>query len=122
MWVPLVENNEHMGHGADFFVKKNIRDLLAKDPMIDTVLLACTHYPLMLKKIEEYMPVGIRIVSQGDIVASSLADYLARHPAMEQRLSKNNSLTFYTTDSTEDFDQHAAYFFGKPVSSTHLEL
>jgi len=122
MWVPLVENNEHLGHGADFFVKKNIRQLLAKDPMMDTVLLACTHYPLMLKKIEEYMPVDVKIVSQGEIVAGSLADYLNRHTEMEQRLSKNNSLAFYTTDSTEDFDKHAAYFFGNPVQSRHLEL
>lgn len=122
MWVPLIENGEHLGHGADFFVKKNIRELLAKDPMMDTVLLACTHYPLMLKKIEEYMPVDVKIVSQGEIVANSLQDYLNRHPEMEQRLSKNGSLNFYTTDSAEDFDKHAAYFFGKTVQSTHLEL
>lgn len=122
MWVPLVENNEHLGHGADFFVKKNIRELLAKDPMMDTVLLACTHYPLMLKKIEEYMPVDVKIVSQGEIVANSLAGYLARHAEIEQRLTKNGCLDFYTTDSTEDFDKHAAYFFGTPVQSKHIEL
>lgn len=122
MWVPLIENNEHLGHGADFFVKKNIRELLVKDPMMDTVLLACTHYPLMMKKIAEYMPVDVKIVSQGEIVANSLADYLGRHVEMEQRLSKNGSLSFYTTDSTEDFDKHAAYFYGTSVQSRHIEL
>ena len=122
MWVPLIENNEHLSHGADFFVKKNIRELLAKDPLIDTVLLACTHYPLMRKKIEEYMPMDVKIVSQGEIVASSLADYLKRHPEINRRLSSNGNQSFYTTDWTEDFDKQAAVFYGKKVASKHLDL
>ncbi len=122
MWVPLIENGEHLGHGADFFIKKNIRELLAKDPLMDTVLLACTHYPIMLKKIQEYMPVDVAIVSQGSIVADSLAVYLERHTELEEQLSKNGVRSFYTTDATEDFDKHAITFFGSEVHSQHLEL
>ena len=122
MWVPLVENNEYDTHGADFFIKKNIHQLLKREPRIDTILLACTHYPVLLKKIIEYTPMDITILTQGEIVAVSLADYLHRHPDMEKRLSKNGKMVFYTTDSTEDFDNHAQVFFGRPVQSKHLEL
>jgi len=122
MWVPLVENNEYDTHGADFFIKKNIHQLLKREPRIDTILLACTHYPVLLKKIIEYTPMDITILTQGVIVAVSLADYLHRHPEMESRLSKNGKIVFYTTDSTEDFDNHAPIFFGKAVQSKHVEL
>jgi glutamate racemase len=122
MWVPLVENNEHEGHGADFFIKKNIHQLLKQEPLIDTILLACTHYPLLIKKIIEYTPVDITILSQGEIVANSLADYLHRHPEMETRLAKNNNRIFYTTDDKLDFDKHAAAFYGEQVSSNHVDL
>jgi len=122
MWVPLVENNEYDTHGADFFIKKNIHQLLKRDPRIDTILLACTHYPVLLKKIIEYTPMDITILTQGEIVAVSLADYLHRHPEMETRLSKTGKMIFYTTDSTEDFDNHGAIFFGKKVKSKHIDL
>jgi glutamate racemase len=122
MWVPLVENNEHENHGADFFIKKNIHQLLKQEPLIDTILLACTHYPLLLKKITEYTPVDITILTQGEIVANSLADYLHRHTEMETRLAKKESRTFYTTDATEDFDKHAAAFYGQAVLSKHVNL
>ncbi len=122
MWVPLVENNEYESHGADFFIKKNIHQLLKQDPLIDTILLACTHYPLLLKKITEYTPVDITILTQGEIVAKSLADYLLRHPEMETRLKKDGNKTFYTTDSAEDFDNHAAIFFGQRLQSKHTDL
>jgi glutamate racemase len=122
MWVPLVENNEYENHGADFFIKKNINNLFHKEKNIDTVLLACTHYPLLIKKITEYMPVDIKLISQGEIVANSLADYLFRHPEMEIQLSKNNERKFFTTDLVEDFNNHGKIFFGEEVHSTHLEL
>lgn len=122
MWVPLIENNEHESHGANYFVKKNIDNLIKKDSGIDTILLACTHYPLLKKKIEEYAPVDITILSQGEIVADSLADYLVRHPEIETKLTKNATRHFYTTDSTEDFDRHAALFYGKAVQSTRIDL
>jgi glutamate racemase len=122
MWVPLVENNEHLQHGADFFVKKNLHSLFAKGEKIDVVLLACTHYPLMRAKIEEHLPVTVKLISQGEIVAESLVDYLRRHPDIDMQCSKTGERLFYTTDSTEDFDNHATSFFGAPIQSKHLDL
>lgn len=122
LWVPLVENNEYNGAGADYFIKKDIEALLSQSPEIDTILLACTHYPLLLNKIRQFVPPGIAILSQGEIVAESLKDYLERHPEIEAVCSKNGKRKFYTTDSPEDFDQHATVFFGQPVQSMHLAL
>lgn len=122
MWVPLIENNEHNSPGADYFIQKNIHQLLAQSPNIDTILLACTHYPLMLDKLKQYVPAGTTILSQGEIVANSLADYLKRHSVLAEKCTKNGRLGFFTTDSANDFDNHGAIFFGKPVISTHLEL
>ncbi len=122
MWVPLVENKEYESHGANYFIKKNISQLLHKEPRIDTILLACTHYPLLLKKIIEYTPVDITLLAQGGIVANSLADYLHRHSEMEVKLSRRGTRTFYTTDSAADFDNNATVFFGRPVQSKHIDL
>ncbi len=122
MWVPLVENNEHNSPGADYFIEKNIKNLLAQSVNIDTVLLACTHYPLLIDKIKQFLPAGFSIISQGEIVANGLADYLDRHPEIEIQCEKNSRQSFYTTDSAEDFDAKAAIFYGKPVKSTHLAL
>jgi glutamate racemase len=122
MWVPLVENDEYHSHGADFFVKKYINALLDQSPAIDTILLACTHYPLLHDKIREYTPADIKILSQGEIVADSLADYLQRHPEIEKNLSTGEGRYFYTTDSTEDFDRHAANFYGAEIRSAHVNL
>lgn len=122
MWVPIVENNEHLQPGADYFVQKHVRHIMARDRDIDTLLLACTHYPLLRDKIMQFLPAGITLVSQGEIVAASLADYLHRHPRLEQRCSKSGRRVFYTTDSTEDFDNHASIFFGEPVYSKHAEI
>jgi glutamate racemase len=122
MWVPLVENNEHGGHGADFFVKKHLHNIFEKGETIDVLLLACTHYPLLKEKIQEYLPVGVKLISQGEIVAESLADYLQRHPEIDSLCSKGSTRTFYTTDSTEDFDNHASIFFGEAVLSGHCDL
>ncbi|MBL7740700.1 MAG: glutamate racemase [Chitinophagaceae bacterium] len=122
MWVPLVENNEYDSHGADYFVKKNLHSLFDKGENIDVVLLACTHYPLLKEKIEEHLPVGVKLLSQGEIVADSLSEYLRRHPEIESQCSKNGRKVFYTTDATEDFDNHATTFFGEAVQSIHLDL
>jgi glutamate racemase len=122
MWVPLIENNELQGHGADFFVKKNLHSIFEKGEMIDVLLLACTHYPLLNDKIREYLPVAVKLLSQGELVANSLSDYLQRHPEIESRCSKKGIREFYTTDSTEDFDNHATFFFGEAVQSKHVEL
>ncbi|GAA4417160.1 glutamate racemase [Nibrella viscosa] len=122
MWVPLVENNEYMSAGADFFVKKHIDHLLEQSPAIDTLLLACTHYPLLLPKIKEHIPNNITILSQGEIVADSLADYLHRHPEMDEQCSKGGQIRFFTTDSPEDFSRQASLFYGEPVQAEKLSL
>lgn len=122
MWVPLVENNEFNSPGADFFIQQHISKLLERSGDIDTVLLACTHYPLLLDKIRKALPEHVSVLSQGKIVAESLKAYFKNHEEMEARCSKNGQLSFYTTDSAEDFDSHAAIFYGKPVKSTHLSL
>ncbi|MDR1865872.1 MAG: glutamate racemase [Bacteroidales bacterium] len=121
MWVPLVESNEHQSAGADYFVRQHIDRLLEQNAEIDTVVLACTHYPLLLNKIEQYTPARIRIISQGNIVARSLQDYLHRHPEMEQSLSKNHARIFQTTDSPEMFDRYASIFFEEEIKSVRIE-
>lgn len=122
MWVPLVENNEYNSPGADYFIQKNIGNLLGPSGRIDSILLACTHYPLLMEKIKKAVPPGMSILSQGEIVAESLKDYLSRHKEIDADCSKNGQIAFFTTDSTEDFDSHAAIFYGKPVQSAHLAL
>lgn len=122
MWVPLIENNEHGSAGADYFVKEYLDRLMNQSNDIDTILLACTHYPLLIKKIKKYLPDHIKIVSQGHIVANSLVNYLFRHPEIEGLCSKEQSRAYYTTDSAVDFDRQAAVFFEKPVNSKHLDL
>ena len=122
MWVPLVENNEYHSEGADYFIKKDIDILLKESPKIDTILLACTHYPLLLKKIKQNLSKNIKVISQGNIVAKSLVDYLQRHPEIEAKCSKNGTLAFFTTDSTNDFDKHSEIFFGEKVNSAHVDL
>ena len=122
MWVPLIENNEHNSPGADYFIEKNIRHLLSRSNEIDTILLACTHYPLLMDKISQLVPPGTRVIPQGAIVADSLVDYLQRHPEIEEKCSKDGKLSFFTTDSASDFDIKAAIFYGKPVKSSHLDL
>ncbi len=122
MWVPLIEANEYDKPGADYFVEKHLNNIFSKSGQIDTLLLACTHYPLLKNKIEQFLPTGVKLISQGQIVANSLADYLERHPELEKQCSKNGNLSFYTTDSTEDFDNHATTFFGQAVQSKHLDL
>lgn len=122
MWVPLIENHEHTGPGADYFVEKHIHALLQVAPAIDTILLACTHYPLLADTIKKYLPQHIKLVSQGEIVADSLADYLKRHPEIDNQCTKNADYGFYTTDLPADFDNHASIFFGEPVRSIHASL
>lgn len=123
LWVPLIENAEYDKPGADYFVKEYLNQILAQSPNIDTLLLACTHYPLIQDKINAYLPNNINTVSQGDIVAKSLADYLYRHSEMEQNITKNGTQQFFTTtDDTADFDYHASQFFGEPVASQFVSV
>jgi glutamate racemase len=122
MWVPLVENNEYNEEGADYFIKKHIDNILSRNKDIDTILLACTHYPLLKNKIEKHLPSQVRLLSQGEIVSESLEDYLRRHPEIESRITRDGHRSFFTTDSAEDFNNHASVFFGKEVRASHVEL
>lgn len=122
MWVPLVEYNEAQAPGADYFVKKYIDELLAKDNQIDTIILGCTHYPLLLPKIKQYVPEGIHIVSQGELVAKSLQDYLKRHPEMDARCTRGGTCTYFTTEAEEKFADSASTFLNESIQVSHLDL
>lgn len=121
-WVPLVEYNEADSPGADYFVKKRIDQLLRLDPQIDTVILGCTHYPLLLPKIHKYMPRGIRIIAQGEYVASSLQSYFQRHPDMEQRCTKNGQTRYQTTENPERFKEQAQIFLHEDIEVENVVL
>ncbi len=123
LWVPLIENGEYDKPGADYFIKLYLDQVMQQSPDIDTLLLACTHYPLLQEKIEAYLPANIKVVAQGDIVAKSLADYLQRHPEIENKLTKTGQHQFFTTtDDTADFDHHASLFFGEEVKSDYVSM
>ena len=123
LWVPLIENAEYDKPGADYFVKEYLDQIMAQSPDIDTILLACTHYPLLQDKINAYLPKNIKTVAQGDIVAKSLADYLQRHPEMEKSITQNGTQQFFTTtDDTADFDYHASQFFSATVKSEFVSM
>lgn len=118
----IVENSEADGDGADYFVKKYIDQLMARDPEIDTFVLACTHYPLLINKIRRYAPEGVKILQQGGLVADSLKDYLRRHPEMDCRLSRGGSVEFLTSENPAKFDELASLFTDHPVKSRHCPL
>ena len=122
MWVPIIENNEIDTKGADFFIKKHIQNLLSKDERIDTIILGCTHYPLLMDKIKKHVSENSVILSQGKIVAASLKEYLQRHPELEKECSKGGTVEFYTTDDPNNFDKAASLFYEKQVQSKHLKL
>jgi len=122
MLVPLIENGEHESKGADYFVKKYVDALLAQGPDIDTILLACTHYPLLENKIREFLPQGVKLISQGAIVANSLANYLERHPEIESQISRNGVTRYFTTDDAAEFDLKGSLFRGDVVRSQHVAL
>lgn len=122
MWVPLVEYQEYDKAGADYFVKQHIDNLLTKDPNIDTLILGCTHYPLLADKIRQYLPSDITIISQGEYVAASLKDYLSRHPEMDSVCTRNGKTTYYTTESPQKFSGMAEVFLGKTISVNRISL
>lgn len=122
MWVPLIENGEADKPGADYFVKQEIDRLMARDGEIDTVILGCTHYPLLLDKIVKYTPEGVNIVPQGTIVARSLEDYLRRHPEMEAQCSRGGTVTYLTTENAAKFNELAGLFVTEPVEAESITL
>lgn len=122
MWVPLIENNEHLSEGAAYFVQQNIRNLLKKDAQIDSVVLGCTHYPLIVPTIRRYLPTRIKIISQGEIVARSLKLYLERHPEMDTKCTKKGVTKYYTTESTEKFINSASIFLHVRITAERISL
>ena len=122
IWVPLVENNETDSPGTDYFVAKNIRNLLTADPEIDAIILGCTHYPLLMSTIKKHVPEGVQILEQGKVVSASLVDYLHRHPDMDQKCSKQGSVKYYTTENIEVFEKNAATFIGQEIKGEKILL
>lgn len=122
LWVPLVENNEFNSPGAEYFIKKDLDSLFAKSPDIDCVVLACTHYPLLADIIRKFLPESVRLISQGELVADSLADYLERHSRLRDYCSRAAQRRFYTTGAVPDFDEKASLFLGSEVQSAQLLL
>lgn len=122
MWVPLVEYGESNGEGVDFFVQKYLNELLEQDKQIDSIVLACTHYPLLRPKIEQYLPEGITLLSQGELVATSLKDYLHRHPEMNDRLTQGSSIRYLTTECPDKFGDLASIFVDEEVNATRVKI
>ena len=116
MWVPLVENREYDSPGADFFIKKHIDHLLSQDAEIDTIILGCTHYPLLMNKIRQFLPAGVTVFAQGMQVAERLKDYLIRHPEIDCRLTKGHTVRFQTTESVDKFSEMASVFLGHEIN------
>ena len=122
MWVPLVENDETRNPAADYFVRKNITNLFSQDPEIDTVILGCTHYPLLLQAINKFIPDNVILIEQGPLVAESLADYLIRHPEMNEKCSKKGTRRYLTTESVQNFEPRASLFLGRHVTAEKIQL
>ena len=122
LWASIVEANEADSPGADYFVKKRIDMLMRKDPEIDAVILGCTHYPLLMSSIVKHVPTGVRIIPQGESVANSLRDYLNRHTAMDERLTKNGTCQYFTTESEDKFEETAQIFLHEKVNVKHVDL
>lgn len=122
MWVPLVENNEANGEGTDFFIRKYINNLLAKDGQIDTIILGCTHYPLLLPKIQQFVPQSMKVVAQGEYVAASLKDYLYRHPKMDRKCTRGGSCSFCTTEAEDKFIESASTFLNQDITVQRISL
>lgn len=122
LWVPIIENNEADTLGADYFVKKRIDLILERDPQIDTLILGCTHYPILMPKIRKHVPENVQIVAQGEYVAKSLQDYLRRHPDMEQRCTKHGTVRYLTTENPEKFKENAQIFIHEEVNVEHVDL
>ena len=122
MWVSLVENHEEEGDGADYFIKKHIDHLLSQSERIDTLLLGCTHFPLLMSKIKKFAPKEIKLVSQGKIVAESLKNYLSRHHEMDEKIGKSGTVKFYTTEDEKTFSKLGEHFYGKPLHAEKLMI
>ncbi len=122
MWVPLVENKEYDKPGADYFIKQHVNRLLRRDPEVDTIILGCTHYPLLMDKIKQYLPKNIKVISQGNVVANSLKDYLKRHPEIDTKCTKGGTVRYFTTDSPDKFINQASIFLDEQIVAQNITL
>lgn len=122
MWAPLVENREYESDGADYFIKKNLNNILSKDPLIDTLILGCTHYPLLLNKIRSFLPEGVTAIPQGKYIANSLKDYLYRHPEMDRVCTKGGETRYFTTESPQKFSDAASIFLNRDIQVERIML
>ena len=122
LWAAIVEAGEADSEGAEYFVRKRIRQLLERDPLIDAIILGCTHYPLLMNALRKAVPDGIRIVSQGEYVAASLVDYLHRHPEMDARCTRGATMRYYTTEHPDRFKECARIFLHEDVTVEHIDL
>ena len=122
LWVPIIENGEADGPGADYFVKKRIDTLMSLDPQIDTIILGCTHYPLLMPKIKKYVYPGVRVIPQGDYVAQSLRSYLIRHPEMDAMCTRGGTTRYFTTENPDKFKDSARIFLHEDVEVSHIDL
>lgn len=122
MWVPLVENREYDKPGADYFIKQHVNSLLRRDPEVDTIILGCTHYPLLMDKIKQYLPKNIKVISQGNVVANSLKDYLKRHPEIDTKCTKGGTVRYFTTDSPDKFINQASIFLDEQIVAQNITL
>ena len=122
LWVPIIENNEAGTPGADYFVEKRIRHILSEDPAIDTLILGCTHYPILLPTIRKYVPSSVKVVAQGEYVAQSLRDYLRRHPDMDARCTQHATVRYFTTERADKFKENARIFLRNDVQVSHVSL
>jgi len=122
MWVPLVENNTFMEDGGQYYIKKYIDELLEKEPRIDTLILACTHYPILKESIIKYLPSRVKVFDQGDLVAKKLTNYFKRHPIVNDHLSKDGKIKILTTEKSEKFDQHLDLFYDSNYTSKTVQI
>jgi glutamate racemase len=122
MWVPLIENNRHNSNAGKMFIEEDVKALMDKDPLIDTIVLACTHYPVIKSHIQEILGSKVKVVAQGPIVAEKLVDYLSRHSEMEKRLSKNGTIRYFTTENNLVFNEKASQFLEEMIHSEHVEI
>jgi len=122
LWVPLVENEEYNNCGADYFIEKDVKSLLSKSKNIDTIILGCTHYPLIIDSIRKFVPPNIKLISQDTIIADSLTDYLNRHPEIDTKCTKTGKIRFLTTDIADVFSSRGEIFYGEKIISEQITL
>lgn len=122
MWVPLIENQQHESEAGKMFIKNDVLELLEKDPLVDVIVLACTHYPIIKDYIESIVPKSIKVISQGNIVAEKLVEYLTNHPELESKLTKGSSIDFLTSENAMLFSENASVFFGKEINAQHIKF